>query len=113
MISYFFMSLYYCYDSQRFINKELKSEEESSLTINNSGARLTRGKQLDFKIDFKDIAYVIINRYTIVFLPKDKTKLMIGIPVKYKKEVVSELKELKQEKLIIDNSKRYEKNSNK
>jgi len=111
MISYFFMSLYFFYDSQKFINKELKATEDSSLTLNTSGARLTRGKELDFKIDFKDLIYVVINRYTIVFLPKDKTKLMIGIPSKYKKDIIDELKNLKQDKLIIDNSKKYENNN--
>ena len=107
MSIYFFMSLYFLYDSIKFVNKEVKEEDDSILTINNSGVRITRGKKLDYKIDFKDIMYVLINKYTVVFLPKEKSNLMIGVASKYKKEIIKELKDLKKDDLIIDNSKLY------
>ena len=107
MSIYFFLSLYFLYDAIKFVNKEVKEKDDSILTINNSGVRITRGKKLDYKIDFKDIMYVLINKNTIVFLPKEKGNLMIGVPSKYKKEIVNELKELKKDDLVIDNSKLY------
>lgn len=107
MSVYFFLSLYFLLDAIKFVNKEVKEKDDSILTINTSGVRITRGKKIDYKIDFKDIIYVLINKHTIVFLPKEKSNLMIGVASKYKKEIVNELKDLKKDDLIIDNSKLY------
>jgi hypothetical protein len=107
MSIYFFISLYFLLDTLRYINKELKDETDSDLTINTSGVRLTRGKKIDYKIDYKDIMYVLINNHSIVFLPKEKSKLMIGLSSKYKDEIIKEFKKMNKDELIIDNSDQY------
>ena len=101
------LSLFFLISSIRYIKKESSDENDSTLTINNSGIRITRGKTLDYKIDYDKIIYVIINNHTLVFLPSTRNNLMIAVPSKYKKEIVKELKDLGKEDLIIDNSKFY------
>ena len=107
MIVLLLLSIYYYIDSFRFIKRELKREDETSITINKSGVRLTNGKLIDYNLEFKDIVHVIINKHTITFLPNSKRKLMIGFSSHYKKEIVKELKELKNDNLIVDNSDLY------
>ena len=105
MFIFLFVSLYYVYDSLKFIKKEATSDINSEITINNSGVRLTKGKNIDYRINWKDIAYIIINKNVLVFLPKEKTKLIIGINSYYKDEVIKMIKDERREDLIIDNTK--------
>ena len=97
--------LYNEFDSIKFIKKEANSDVNSEININNSGVRLTKGKNIDYRINWKDIAHIIINKNVMVFLPKEKTKLIIGINSYYKDEVVKMIKDERREDLIIDNTK--------
>ena len=107
MILMFIISLIYYIGSFRFIKKEMSSKEDSELTINNSGVRITKGKELDYTLKYDDIAHIIINKYNYSFVPKTRKSLIISVSNNYKKEINKELKDLKKDKLIVDNTDLY------
>ena len=107
MILLFIVSLIYYVDSFKFIKKELGSNYDSELTINNSGVRIIKEKELDYLLKYDDIAHIVINKYNFSFIPKTKTCLIISVPVVYKDDIIKELKSLKKDKLITDNSELY------
>lgn len=65
--------------------------------------------ECNYKVDFADIKYIIINKNTISFLPKTVGKALISLNIKYKKDVINTLAKFEKDSLIIDNSKLYEK----
>lgn len=58
-----------------------------------------------FKVKFKDIKYVIMNKYSICFLPSSLNNAIISITIEYKNDIINVLKKFKREELIIDNWK--------
>jgi len=99
-------SIKYLIDAYKFINKELSKKEKSELTINTSGVRLTKGKGFDYKMSWDDIAYVIVNKHSLVFLPKDRT-MLIGLNSCYNGQIVKALLDEKKDDLLIDNGFLY------
>jgi hypothetical protein len=53
------------------------------------------------------ISCILINKYSICFLPKERTGVLIALPVDYKKDIVKFLKQEKLEELLVDNSDKY------
>ena len=100
------LSIKYLIDAYKFINNELSKKTKSEITINTSGVRLTKGKGFDYKMAWDDIAYVIVNKHSIVFLPKDRT-MLIGINSCYNGKIVKALLDEKKDDLLIDNGLLY------
>ena len=99
-------SLRFLVDSYKFIKTELSKKLKTELTINASGVRLNKGKSYDYKMSWKDIAYVIVNKHSIVFLPKERT-MLIGLNSCYNGQVVKALIDEKKEDLLVDNGSLY------
>jgi hypothetical protein len=57
-----------------------------------------------FRLSFKDIHWIILNKYSITFLPKIKGDKLIAIDIKYTNQVIDNIKE---KSLIVDNSNLY------
>ena len=53
------------------------------------------------------ISCVLINKYSICFLPKERTGVLIALPVEYKKDIIKFLKDEKLKDLLVDNSDKY------
>ncbi len=106
MIIFLLMPLYYLFYSINYMRKQLKGIEPT-ITINKSGIRITKAKELDYLLSWEDVFYVIIENNSVVFLPKDKTKLIIGVNSHYKEELVKAVKDEGKELLLIDNSDLY------
>lgn len=60
-----------------------------------------------YEIKWDNIKYIIINNYSICFIPKKINNILIGIDKKYIKEVRDAVKKYKKDKILIDNSNLY------
>lgn len=56
------------------------------------------------RLNFKDMHWIILNKYSITFLPKIEGTKLIAIEIKYKDQVTNNIKE---KSLIVDNSNLY------
>ena len=73
------------------------------LEIDDKGIEISKD-DIKYDVLWDEISNVIINKLTISFIPIDNSKAFITIDIKYKKEIVSVIKELKKDSLLIDNS---------
>ena len=64
-------------------------------------------ESLSIELEWKNIKYVIINRYTIIFLPVSNSYSVVALGIEYKDEVIKTLKKYNKKELLIDN---WEKN---
>ena len=53
-----------------------------------------------FRLNFKDMQWIILNKYSITFLPKIEGATLIAIEIKYADQVISNIKD---KSLIVDN----------
>ena len=72
----------------------LKFEDEylEYLTSNNN-----------YQVKWKAIKYIVINKYSICFIPIENNIPMIGVSIDYQQDTLKAIKEVKQEELIITN----------
>ncbi len=70
----------------------------------------TSGK---YRLLWKDTKSVIFNHYTICFIPKDPTKILISTRIEYKKQIKKAIREYSKRRLVVDNTKLYEKKPKK
>ena len=66
-----------------------------------------------YRLLWKDTKSVIFNHYTICFIPKDPTKILISTRIEYKKQIKKAIREYSKRRLVIDNTKLYEKKPKK
>lgn len=96
--------------SLSIVNNRLKlymtSRGETTFEITKKEVKVEKETQ-KLQLDWDSIQYVIVNKYSITFLPKDETIIMIGISTEYKDQVLEEIKKLNKEELLIDNTKKY------
>ncbi|WP_407414661.1 hypothetical protein [Methanobrevibacter sp.] len=87
----------------RRISKLKNNDLEKKLIIEDDYVEMNIGEE-QFRLNFKDIHWIILNKYSITFLPKIEGAKLIAIEIKYKDQVISNIKE---KSLIIDNSNLY------
>ena len=66
-----------------------------------------------YRLLWKDTKSVIFNHYTICFIPKDPTKILISTRIEYKKQIKKAIREYSKRRLVVDNTKLYEKKPKK
>ena len=67
-----------------------------------------RYKKDSIESKWDNIKYIIINKYTICFIPNVLPGNFVSIPIEYKNKIIKVLKTYNKEELLIDNSKLYE-----
>ena len=79
--------------------------EKGSKTINIEKDYISyKDNNKSFRVEFDDLKYVVINKYSICFIPKNKLSALISINVEYKKDVIDALSKYKKDYLIVDNN---------
>lgn len=96
--------------SLSIVNQRLKlymdNRGETIFEITNKDVKVEKATQ-KLQLNWDSIQYVIVNKYSVTFLPKDETIIMIGISTEYKDQVIEEIKNLNKEELLIDNTEKY------
>ena len=98
----FVMGIIYYLLIKNRISKLRTNNDTKKLIIENEYIELIVGKQR-FHMEKSDIQHVLINKYSLCFLPRLKTDI-IAIDVKYKNQVLESLNE---KSLVVDNSDLY------
>jgi len=94
------LSVIYYYIITTNINKLRSNKGLITIEFNKDKIQyITKDKQLDILWD--DIKYIIINKYTITFIPYEINKTILSINITYKEELFKILKKLKKEDLIV------------
>ena len=63
-----------------------------------------KDNQNDIKIKWEDIEVIIINKYSICFIPKKLSSSIISISTDYKNEVIRGLDQINKNLLLVDNN---------
>ena len=87
----------------RRISKLKNNDLDKKLIIEDDYVEMNIGEE-QFRLNFKDMHWIILNKYSITFLPKIKGEKLIAIEIKYKNQVISNIKE---KSLIVDNTNLY------
>lgn len=104
-ISYFFIFLiilsiiYYIIINNR-INKLREPDDKITITFDNKRIAYKR-TNTKYDIKWEDIKYILINKYSINFIPKDKNNILLSISTEYQDKVLEAIKKYKYEELII------------
>lgn len=90
----------------RIINKYHSIKGKRSLQIAKYFVEV-QNESGKYRLLWRDTNYVLFNRYTICFIPKDPTKILISTRIEYKKEIKKALRAYSKRRFIIDNSDLY------
>lgn len=94
--------IYYALIKRR-ISKFKEVDSSKKFVIEDDHVEMHIGDEV-FPLKFSDMHWIILNRYSITFLPKTEGARLIAIDIKYKSQVISNISE---KSLIIDNSDLY------
>lgn len=75
--------------------------------IDDTGVEISEKGKMAMKLYWDNIEYIIINKYTISFLPKSFAHFIITINSKYKEKVYEILKKYHKLDILKDNSSKY------
>lgn len=98
-----FLGIIYNILIRRRISKLKNNDSDRKLIIEDEYVELDIGEE-QFRLNFKDIQWIILNKYSITFLPKMKGATLIAIEIKYRNQVINNIKD---KSLIVDNSNLY------
>ena len=96
-------ALYYLGLINKRINFYLNEDVSKVIDINKDEIGYDDTKQ-KMSIKWSEIAYVIISKYSICFLPKEPTNVFISISKDYLDQVLKGIEESGHSDLVIDNS---------
>lgn len=98
----------YLLNTNKMIKTLMSKTDTKIVEINKSGVEY-KDSEKNIKIDWKNIEFILLNKYSICFIPKDDSNIFISISSDYKYKVLTAIKEFNKEDLIKDNSQLYEK----
>ncbi len=102
----FIFAFFYLLLVNRRLNQlvDYSKKNQSTISIDNNNISLIKDKST-VSITWDSLQSIVINKYSIIFLPKDISSLYIAINTEYKEEILKVIKKYKKEKLIQDNNK--------
>jgi len=86
--------------------KKLKNKE-GTIVIKFNDDEIEYNSDNNFKLKWNDINNIIINKYSISFIPKSKDNILMSIDKKYLNDVLKAINKYKKEELLVDNSQLY------
>lgn len=89
---------------RRRISKLKNRDSDRKLVIEDDYVELTVGNEKS-RLEMSEIQYVLINRYSISFIPNKANSTLIAIGISYREDV---LNSFARKELIVDNSSLYQ-----
>lgn len=89
---------------RRRISKFRNKGSDRKLVIEDDYVELTVGNEKS-RLEMSEIQYVLINKYSISFIPNKANSILIAIGISYKSDV---LNNFARKELIVDNSSLYQ-----
>ena len=97
------LGIFYFFLIKRRISQLKHVDADKKFIINDEFVELDVGEEKT-RLLTSEIQYVILNKYSICFIPKNNNFKLIAIPIEYKELI---LKSIKNQNIIFDNSDLY------
>ena len=92
------------------LTKKIKTyidmEDEQIINIDDKGVKISSGENA-FTINWDDIANIVVNKYSICFIPKTAANFLMSVSVEYIDNVVEAIKKVNRESLLVDNFDKF------
>lgn len=88
----------------RRLSKFKNNDADKTLVIEDDYVELVVGNERT-RLEMSEIQYIIINKYSICFLPREINSTMIAINIRYKDSVMNAISN---KEIIVDNSSLYQ-----
>lgn len=98
-----FLGIIYNILIHRRISTLKNNDSDRKLIIEDDYVEMNIGEE-QFRLNFKDIQWIILNKYSVTFLPKSKDAVLLAIEIKYANQVIDNIKD---KSLIVDNTNLY------
>ena len=93
-----------CLKTNKVLNQLSKEDANSLLTINEKTITLeNHNTKTSLSIKTEDLKMILITKYCITFIRKEKREIPIFIPIEYQEEIKKALKKYHLETMIIKN----------
>ena len=99
----FILGIIYNVLIRRRISKFKNNGLDKKLIIEDEYVEMLIGNE-QFRLNFSEMSWIIVNKYSITFLPKNEGSKIIAVENKYKSQIMATIKE---KNLIVDNSCLY------
>ena len=106
LVALLLYSIYYLFVIRRRINEFVNHKGKETITINGKLIEF-KDENNSFKVDWDQIAFILISKYSICFIPKTRQSAMITFGVQNKDKLIKALNKYNKENLLVDNSSRY------
>ncbi len=97
------LGMIYIFLVNRRISKFKNNDSAKKLIIEDEYVEMHIGDEQS-RLDFKDMQWIILNKHSITFIPKNEGATLIAVEIKYKNQVIGNIKE---KQIIVDNSNLY------
>ena len=97
------LGIIYIFLVNRRISKFKNNDSTKKLVIEDEYVEMHIGDEQS-RLDFKDMQWIILNKHSITFIPKNEGATLIAVEIKYKNQVIGNIKE---KQIIVDNSNLY------
>jgi hypothetical protein len=107
IIALIFSIYFLCY-SRNYIKKELSYDgNDPYVVISSKGISYVKGSNISYKISWNDVRWILINKYSVTFIPKKNSYLIIGVNSLYKDDIIKAVINEKKTHILVDNSELY------
>ena len=93
--------IYFIFLSYKRIKEYMVDKDEVTINITQEYIEY-RTVSSYFKTNYDDMECVLINKYSICFIPKTNKSALISLGIRYKDEVIRMLKKYKKESLLVN-----------
>ena len=97
------LGIVYIFLINRRISKFNNNDSSKKLIIEGEYVEMHIGDE-QFWLNFKDMQWILLNKHSITFIPKNEGATLIAVEIKYKNQVIDNIKE---KQIIVDNSNLY------
>jgi membrane protein implicated in regulation of membrane protease activity len=94
------LGIVYIFLINRRISKFKNNDSSKKLIIEDEYVEMHMGDE-QFRLNFEDMHWIILNKYSITFIPKTEGAPLIAVEIKYKNQVIGNIKD---KQIIVDNS---------
>ncbi|WP_405320664.1 hypothetical protein [Methanobrevibacter thaueri] len=99
----FILGIFYIFMVNRRISKFKNNDSSKKLIIEDEYVEMHIGDEQS-RLNFKDMQWILLNKHSLTFIPKNEGTTLIAVEIKYKNQVIDNIKE---KQIIVDNSNLY------
>lgn len=94
-------AIVFIFITKRRINDSSNKFEKTKITLNDKDIEYKSLNSI-YKIEWNNLAFILFNKYSICFIPKDGKGKIIAISIKYNDKISEYLKKHKKDNLIYE-----------